>query len=62
MAYHREWDRGKDSWSEGYAWSAQDDKTVGREYDDGYYGDGKRRKFNNGVCAVSLAFMGILIQ
>ena len=48
MAYNREWDRGKDSWNDGYAWSGQDDRVV-RDHDDGYSGDGKRRKFNNGV-------------
>lgn len=48
MAYNREWDRGKDNWDD----SSWNDNQVpgnvrGREED--YYGEGKRRKFNNGV-------------
>ena len=50
MAHNREWDRGKDSWGEGYAYSGPDDRGVVRDHDD--YGDGKRRKFNNGVRGV----------
>ena len=58
MAYNREWDRGKDwnndSWNDN-SWGGNDNSW--NEYgsgnyqgrDDGYYGEGKRRKFNNGV-------------
>lgn len=54
MAYHREWDKGKDSWGDGYApWSSQDEKAGGKDHEDGYSIDGKRRKFNNGVRVVS---------
>ncbi|KAJ8583547.1 hypothetical protein M405DRAFT_866953 [Rhizopogon salebrosus TDB-379] len=42
MAYNRDWDKGKDSWGDSGAWSG------GRGRDDDSYGDGKRRKFNNG--------------
>lgn len=47
MAYNREWDRGKDPWNDN-AWSA-DSRANPRGRDDDYYGEGKRRKFNNGV-------------
>ncbi|KAF4576867.1 hypothetical protein EYR36_004847 [Pleurotus pulmonarius] len=48
MAYnqYREWDRGKDAWNDGSAWGDSRGNVRGRE--DDYYGDGKRRKFNNG--------------
>lgn len=50
MAYNRDWDKGKDCWpnqDQGY-WPADNRGNVrGRE--DEYYGDGKRRKYNNGV-------------
>ncbi|KDQ33615.1 hypothetical protein PLEOSDRAFT_1091567 [Pleurotus ostreatus PC15] len=48
MAYnqYREWDRGKDAWNDGSAWNDSRGNVRGREED--YYGDGKRRKFNNG--------------
>lgn len=53
MAYNREWDRGKDSWNEN-SWN---DGSAGQVHgrDEDYYGEGKRRKFNNGVglCAAS---------
>ncbi|KAF8964646.1 hypothetical protein BDZ97DRAFT_1814865 [Flammula alnicola] len=48
MAYNREWDKGKDTWDDSYAWSAHDARGNVREREDEYYGDGKRRKFNNG--------------
>lgn len=54
MAYnqYREWDRGKDAWNDGSAWNDSRGSVRGREED--YYGDGKRRKFNNGVgCTVT---------
>ena len=61
MTHHREWDRGKDSWGDAYAWSGQDDRPIGRDHDD--YGEGKRRKFNNGVRVVLLLVSwGLLIQ
>jgi hypothetical protein len=43
MAYNRDWDKGKDSWGDSGVWSGG----MGR--DDDSYGDGKHRKFNNGV-------------
>ena len=51
MAYNREWDKGKDTWDDGaaYSWSAQDPRSHIREREEDYYADGKRRKFNNGV-------------
>uniref|UniRef100_A0A8H8CMT6 G-patch domain-containing protein n=1 Tax=Psilocybe cubensis TaxID=181762 RepID=A0A8H8CMT6_PSICU len=47
MAYNREWDRGKDTWDDSYGWS--DNRGNVREREEEYYGDGKRRKFNNGA-------------
>ncbi|KAG2115341.1 uncharacterized protein F5147DRAFT_676957 [Suillus discolor] len=44
MAYNRDWDKGKDNWGDSGAW-ATDRGGRGRDDD---YGDGKRRKFNNG--------------
>ncbi|KAK0210530.1 hypothetical protein DFS33DRAFT_1370964 [Desarmillaria ectypa] len=46
MAYNREWDRGKDTWTDGAQW--QGANVHPRE--DDHYGDSKRRKFNGGVC------------
>ncbi|KIM65095.1 hypothetical protein SCLCIDRAFT_561728 [Scleroderma citrinum Foug A] len=46
MAYNRDWDRGKDKWGDSVSWEADDRNTRGR--DDEYYGEGKRRKYNNG--------------
>ncbi|KAH7915965.1 hypothetical protein BJ138DRAFT_1229047 [Hygrophoropsis aurantiaca] len=47
MAYNRDWDQGKDSWGENNSWGGSDRGNIrGRE--DDYYGEGKRRKFNNG--------------
>lgn len=48
MAYNRDWDKGKDYYSDQAYWPADNRGNVrGRE--DDYYGDGKRRKYNNGV-------------
>jgi len=52
MAYDREWDRGKDSWTHSNQWSTQDSRAIVREREEDYSGDGKRRKFNNGVRGV----------
>ncbi|KAH8108485.1 hypothetical protein DFH11DRAFT_1633133 [Phellopilus nigrolimitatus] len=42
MSYHREWDQGKD-------WEGGDYRGYTRGREDGeYYGEGKRRKYNNG--------------
>lgn len=49
MAYNREWDRGKDNWD--------NPRHHNRDGDDDYYGDGKRRKFNNGVCPAASSRM-----
>lgn len=48
MAYNREWDQGKDNWNE-TTWTGPDTK-VPRQREEDYQGEGKRRKFNNGVC------------
>lgn len=50
MAYNREWDRGKDSWAD-QSWNDWSAGNV-HEREEDYYGDGKRRKFNNGVIMV----------
>ena len=47
MAYNREWDQGKDHWNEA-AWNGPDLKHI-RQGEEDYHGEGKRRKFNNGV-------------
>lgn len=52
MAYNREWDRGKDSWMHSNQWSTQDSRPTIRGREEDYTGDGKRRKFNNGVRGV----------
>ncbi|KAL4064306.1 hypothetical protein V8B97DRAFT_1950461 [Scleroderma yunnanense] len=46
MAYNRDWDKGKDKWGDSVSWDAEDRNGRGR--DDEYYGEGKRRKYNNG--------------
>jgi len=51
MAYNRDWDKGKDSWGDGGAWFTD---RGGKGRDDDSYGDGKRRKFNNGVRGLSV--------
>lgn len=50
MSYNREWDNGKDSWNDGGGWydNGSRGNVRGREEED-YYGDGKRRKYNEGV-------------
>ena len=48
MAYNREWDQGKGYWSEP-AWNGPDAKPHVRQREENQYGEGKRRKFNNGV-------------
>jgi RNA-binding protein 5/10 len=48
MAYNREWDQGKDYWNEA-AWNGSDTKAHVRQREEDYHGEGKRRKFNNGV-------------
>lgn len=57
MAYNRDWDKGKDNWGDSGAW-ATDRGGRGRDDD---YGDGKRRKFNNGVRGPSVKLMPFLI-
>lgn len=49
MAYNRDWDKGKDNWPDQNYWPA-DNRGNMRGREDEYYGDGKRRKYNNGVC------------
>ncbi|KAI0340191.1 hypothetical protein BDW22DRAFT_1414817 [Trametopsis cervina] len=70
MAYNREWDRGKDSWNDN-SWNdsswqgdSRQDHSSWNEYSSGhaqgkdeeYYGEGKRRKFNNGGYRNSQAY------
>ena len=61
MAYNREWDRGKDSWMHSNQWSTQDSRATVREREEDYNGDGKRRKFNNGVRGVASIQLFIFI-
>ncbi|KAH9923996.1 uncharacterized protein BXZ73DRAFT_91386 [Epithele typhae] len=50
MAYNREWDKGKQpDYSDYSSWQAAPQANRARE--DDYYGDNKRRKFNDGVRA-----------
>lgn len=56
MAYNREWDRGKDAWADS-SWAADPRATSHHGREDEYYGEGKRRKHNNGVCIRSLHFI-----
>jgi hypothetical protein len=53
MAYNREWDQGKDNWNEA-AWNSPEPKAHVRQREEDYHGEGKRRKFNNGVCLPTL--------
>ncbi|EIW85284.1 hypothetical protein CONPUDRAFT_118030 [Coniophora puteana RWD-64-598 SS2] len=51
MAYNREWDKGKDDWGgDSSSWSGGGggDRFYSRGREDDYYGEGKRRKYNNG--------------
>ncbi|KAF9002035.1 hypothetical protein BDQ17DRAFT_1426312 [Cyathus striatus] len=50
MSYNREWDKGKDSWHDPSTMpTPSDPRTNVRLREEDYYGDGKRRKFNNGT-------------
>ena len=46
MAYNREWDKGKQA---DYGWQAPPRGNHTRDED--FYGDSKRRKYNDGVCS-----------
>ncbi|KAI0928096.1 hypothetical protein AcV5_005779 [Taiwanofungus camphoratus] len=48
MAYNREWDRGKHPMEEGSSWQYQAPRANVHPRDEDYYGEGKRRKYNNG--------------
>ena len=48
MSYNREWDKGKDTWDD-QSWNEYPSRGNVRGRDDDYYGEGKRRKYNNGV-------------
>ena len=50
MAYNREWDQGKETWNDS-AWNATGVGAHVRPREEDYYGEGKRRKFNSGVCS-----------
>lgn len=53
MAYNREWDRGKEAWTE-QNWNDYAARGNVRGREDELQGDGKRRKFNDGVrCATA---------
>jgi RNA-binding protein 5/10 len=58
MAYSRDWDRGKSTWDDANAWSDFSGRSGNvRSRDEEFQGDGKRRKYNNGVCQYhTLAF------
>lgn len=62
MAHNREWDKGKDTWNEGAAWGAAVSGSHIRAREEDFYGDGKRRKFNNGVCRAHAPHCIQLIQ
>ncbi|KAF9228042.1 hypothetical protein BS17DRAFT_793613 [Gyrodon lividus] len=49
MAYNRDRDKGKDYWADQGSWGQGDSSRANvRGREDDYYGDGKRRKHNNG--------------
>jgi len=50
MAYNRDWDRGKSAWREAGTWKDAGGAGNVRLRDDDYQGEGKRRKYNSGVC------------
>jgi RNA-binding protein 5/10 len=59
MAYNRDWDRGKDSWNSTYydhyddnSWNDGGGRENVRPRDEDYYSEGKRRKYNDGVCHI----------
>ena len=58
MAYNREWDRGKDNWDDS-TWNDYQGKGNVRGREDDYYGEGKRRKFNNGVRNSAMALFSV---
>lgn len=50
MAYNREWDKGKQpDYNDYNGWSAAPRDNLMHSRDDDYYGDSKRRKYNDGV-------------
>lgn len=49
MAYNREWDQGKDAWNSNNQWNENPGAGYAREREEDYHGEGKRRKFNDGV-------------
>ncbi len=56
MAYNREWDKGKDTWADGAQWSGANV----RPREDDHFGDGKRRKFNGGVCILLILLLNLI--
>ncbi|KAF8892694.1 hypothetical protein BD779DRAFT_1510429 [Infundibulicybe gibba] len=56
MAYNREWDKGKDTWNDAATWGAPDARGNVRGREEDHYGEGKRRKFNNGAYDASQAY------
>lgn len=59
MAYNRDWDRGKDSWNSTYydnyddsSWNDGGGRENIRPRDEDYHSEGKRRKYNDGVCHI----------
>ena len=49
MAHNREWDRGKNTWDDGGGWYDNNGRGNVRGREEDYQGEGKRRKYNNGV-------------
>ncbi|KDQ59414.1 hypothetical protein JAAARDRAFT_56428 [Jaapia argillacea MUCL 33604] len=48
MSYNRDWDKGKDQWGDSSAWGDTSSRGNVRGRDEEYYGEGKRRKYNDG--------------
>ncbi|GJF00770.1 RNA-binding protein [Phanerochaete sordida] len=47
MAYNREWDKGKETWQDP-SWAEYNVRANVRGREEDYYGEGKRRKYNDG--------------
>lgn len=57
MAYNREWDKGKEAWQD-QNWNDHNARGNVRGRDEDYYGEGKRRKHNDGVRSLHFVFPG----
>jgi RNA-binding protein 5/10 len=49
MSYSRDWDKGKSAWDDSGDWGDTGGRGNVRLRDEDHQGDGKRRKYNNGV-------------